>query len=255
MIRIGNKPIDSLPSVDGFTPNTLQQGIADTMLKSQETYRYDSADQLVFELRLRNSIVNAARDFGHSGVDFKIFRKSMANPDFWHRTSEGGFQLQSGVKPSDAIRDIYRNGPLYGTECSTAMIIIYYKALLDVFPDELFNRLYQNIYLMNWQHLDRDLAIVDQYSAQDQLPGDARYFINPDVDPLTPEWQGENAFYLGNGKYFGHGIGIESADAIIKALNSTRKPGADRSAYLLDSVKRQNYKVLYNSLKKYQAAA
>jgi protein-glutamine gamma-glutamyltransferase len=118
--------------------------------------------------------------------------------------------------------------------------------MLRVFSGSTFNRLYSDIYLMNWQHIDRDLAIQDSSSAADQLPGDARYFINPDVNPVTPEWQGENVFYLGNGQYYGHGIGIADADTIIRALNNARKPRATRSAYLLDSVKRQNYAFLYN---------
>ena len=56
----------------------------------------------------------------------------------------------------------------------------------------------------------------------DYLPGDCRYFNNPDVDPLTPEWQGENAIDLSGGMYYGHGIGIKTADKIIEILNHNR---------------------------------
>ena len=241
MIEIDGKQTNSIPFSEGFTPNALQKSVFDTMLKSPETYRYDNAGQLITELKLRNSIVKAARDLAGSGVAFEVFRDSKANPEFWNRTVNGGFQLKENVRPSDAIRDIYQNGTLYGTECSTAMFIVWYKALLDVLPVEQFNKLYSSIYLMNWMHLDRDLALVELSETTDELPGDARYFMNPEVDPLTPEWQGENVFYLGNGQYYGHGIGIEDAKTMVRILNGERKEGAAKSAYLIDSVKRQNY--------------
>jgi protein-glutamine gamma-glutamyltransferase len=93
-------------------------------------------------------------------------------------------------------------------------------------------------------HLDRDLAIVIYPKAADLIPGDARYFSNPDVDPLTPQWQGENAYYLGGGLYYGHGIGVTNADGIIRALNRARKKDATQSAFLNEMVKRQDYRQL-----------
>lgn len=249
MIEINRKQIDSMPAMQGFSPNALQQSIFDTMVKSQETYRYDDPIQLIMELKLRNSIVTAARDLHRSGMDFEVFRDSRANPEFWNRTDSGGFELKENVRPSDAIRDIYKSGRLYGTECSTAMFIVWYKAVLDVLPEEQFNKLYSKIFLMNWLHIDRNLAIVEKSKPVDELPGDARYFMNPDVDPMTPEWQGENVFYLGNGQYYGHGIGIEDARNMIRILNGQRREGAAASAYLMDSAKRQDYAYLARYLR------
>jgi protein-glutamine gamma-glutamyltransferase len=252
MIRIRNKTVDTMPTVEGFSPNALQKSIFDTMAKSAYTYRYDSEEQLAFELTLRNATVEAARALAHSGLQFRVFRKSFANPQYWRRTGDGGFLLLGSAVPDDAIADIFNHGALYGTECATAMIIVYYGAMLRVYPDTLFNRLFSSITLMDWQHIDRDLAIQDFSSAADLLPGDAKYFANPDVNPLTPEWQGENVFYLGGGLYYGHGIGIADADTILNALNSARRPRATHSAYLMNSVKRQNYSYLYSVLNRYQ---
>lgn len=245
MILIGGRSVEDIPDTGGYSANALERSIFDIMAGSGSAYRYDSEEQLLFELRLRDSLVTAARELNHSGMSFKVFRDSMANPAYWQRTAEGGFLLKDGVRPSDAIADIYENGYLYGTECATAMIIVYYRALLDVFPKELYNRLYSDIYLMDWQHLDRDLALREYDRADDDLPGDTRYFINPDVNPLHPEWQGENVFDLGRGRYYGHGMGIADADTIVDALNSARREGATRSAYLLDHVKRQDIAVLW----------
>ncbi len=222
----------------------VQKNIYDILSRSNEVYNYESIGQLKFELNLRKSIIEAAKELDHSRLSFKVFRKSKCNNDFWHRTEEGGFKLESGVKPSDAIKDIYLHGSQYGTECSTAMVIVYYKALVDILPEELFNSLFPDIYLMNWQHLDSDLGIVDHIRVTDYLPGDGRYFKNPDVDPITPEWQGENVFDLGNGLYYGHGLGILDADRIINALNERRLPDSTTTAYLLDSAKRPGFKRL-----------
>jgi protein-glutamine gamma-glutamyltransferase len=250
MITVGSQPVSTTPVFDGFVPDTLQSEILKTLMSSSYNYRYESLDHLAAELKIRGSIVTAARDLAHSGFRFRVFRDSMANPDFWRRTPEGGLALRGDMLPSAAILDIYRNGSKYGSECATAMIIVLYKAILDVMPAETFNKLYADIYLMNWKHVDRDLALIMKDEAADLLPGDAKYFMNPDVDSLTPEWQGENVFYLGGGRYYGHGIGIEDADSIIRSLNGNRRDGATRTAYLDDSVKRQDYLFLSQYIKK-----
>lgn len=249
MIVAGGQTLSTTPVFDGFVPDTLQADILKTLMNSSHTYRYESLSHLAAELKIRGSIVTASRDLAHSGLKFRVFRDSVANPDYWRRTSEGGFALRGDVQPSDAILDIYQNGSKYGTECATAMLIVLYKAMLDVMPVDTFNRLYADIYLMDWKQIDRDLALSMRDSAAALLPGDARYFRNPDVDPLTPEWQGENVYYLGGGRYYGHGMGIADADTVIRNLNRHRKSGSTRTAYLDDSVKRQDYLLLSRYLK------
>lgn len=207
-------------------------------------YKYDSFDQLKFELNLRRNIVDAAIELSKSKFSFRTFRKSMCNEDYWKRTNEGGFLLMTGIKPSDAVRDIYINSYKYGTECATAIVIVYYKALVEMLPENMFNELFRGIYLMNWEYLDSDLGIRHYHGVPDVLPGDCLYFKNPEVNPLTPEWQGENAIDLGNGLYYGHGIGIRRAEGIIEVLNRKRKSDAKESAYLLDSVTRPDFKSL-----------
>jgi protein-glutamine gamma-glutamyltransferase len=43
---------------------------------------------------------------------------------------------------------------------------------------------------------------------------------------------------LGDGTYFGHGLGIKTADQIIHTLNQSRTTGAKQSAYLTNVVAR-----------------
>ena len=143
---------------------------------------------------------------------------------------------------------------MYATECATAMVIIYYKALADVYPKELFDSVFSEITLMNWHYLDRNLYEIGQMNTiSGDIPGDRRYFRNPEVDLATPEWQGENVIDLGNAKYYGHGVGIYPAESIIFLLNEQRKEGATISAYLMEEAGNPNYRKLSNIIMRYQS--
>lgn len=230
----------------GADPNPFTARLLAAMDKSDETFAYDSPEQLRFELAVRKATVQAARDLYAGNMEFAVFRKSRCNPAYWNRTQEGGFALKNGVLPADAIRDIYKNPSEYATECATAVFIVFYKAVLDVYGDALFNKVFPDIELMNWHHVDplfRRIGLMRRTAAV--LPGDRQYFINPDVNPEVPEWQGENVIVLGDGTYYGHGLGIYGADEIIRQLNENRRRGGRESAYLIDQAGRPDYRKLY----------
>ena len=243
MIQIAGSPFDATALTGEFSEYSIERKVLSTMAQSTETYRFDSLDQLRFELTLRREIVKAARALDRSSFAFAVFHYSKCNPKYWERTNNGGFELIEGAKPSEAIRDIYSNGHLYATECATAMVIVYYKALLEVFGDELFDATFPKITLMNWHALDPLLKEVGlPRPVADVLLGDRGYFDNPDVNPETPQWQGENVIVLPDDLYYGHGIGIRTADEIIRALNGNRFEGATQPAEFLDSLARPNFK-------------
>jgi protein-glutamine gamma-glutamyltransferase len=247
MIIIAGQPANAADISADFPTNGVERDIINILASSQHQYAYDSLNQLKFELSLRREIINAANALYRSNMGFEVFRKSTCNPAYWNRMNDGGFELKSGVRPSDAINDIFINSSKYSTECATAMVIVYYKALLSTYPQELFNQLFQTIYLMNWHRIDpllKEIGMMQQEN--DYLPGDRRYFANPDVNPLTPEWQGENVIDMGNGLFYGHGMGKYNAERIIKELNGNRRRRATESAYLMDSAGRPNFKNLGN---------
>jgi len=207
-------------------------------------YRYQTVDQLSFELRVRAETVEASRALFQSHASFATFEDSRCNPAYWQLTREGGFRLRPNMPSSMAIRDIFLNGRLYAFECAVAMVIVLYKAVLETIGDDLFNQYFARLYLYSW-HYDSDLRLTTIYGGREMFAGDIVYFKNPEFDPATPEWQGENAVKMNEVYYFGHGIGIVSEDRMIAELNMHRRRGAYRSAYLLDQTTNPDYVYLY----------
>jgi protein-glutamine gamma-glutamyltransferase len=241
MIQIQHSVVDS--SFFSHAPLSKEQEmIFNSLLKERRLYVYKNEQQLRFELVLREHILHAAILLAKSKAKFTIFRFSRCNEQFWLRNKLGGFQLKKGVSPADAINDIFENSQLYAFECATAIVIVFYKAVLDTIEVNTFNKLFANLLLYDW-HFDQDLGIKTKIG-DDYIPGDCLYFKNPDVDPEMPQWQGENAIYLGDGLYYGHGIGIKTKEGIIEALNKRRKKSATKSAYLLDQTTRIDFKYL-----------
>lgn len=233
----------------GSLPLTAEERLV-LMKKEQSpvTYRYASVEELRFELAGRVRMVEAALMLYAGGAGFAVFSQSRCNPRFWIRTSDGGFRLRGDVTPADAINDIFANGSLYAFECATAIVIVFYKAVLEMIGAPIFNKRFAALFVRDWQY-DRDLHLKLFKGLGEAYLGDVLYFRNPDVDPAQSQWQGENAVILGDDRYFGHGIGITGGEAIIRALNRRRKPGATRSAYLTDDVLALDYTHLYRMMK------
>lgn len=245
MIKLAEGEFDPKKALEQYPAGSIEYDILSRLIKSDHEYSYSSQEELAFVINVRRNIIESSVAAYRGRIAFRTFRESKCNEDFWDRRPDGGFVLKQGVKPSDAINDIFRNPRKYGTECATVMVMIFYKAVLDNYGDKLFNAAFSEITLMNWQQLDDLMGISTQRKVPDYLPGDCRYFRNPDVNPLTPEWQGENAIYLGENKYYGHGIGIASPLMIIEALNTNRIEDAQASAYLMDTVTRPDFRSLY----------
>ncbi|MCM3124764.1 protein-glutamine gamma-glutamyltransferase [Mesobacillus sp. AQ2] len=216
-----------------------QREIYDHLDHSLTLFEFDSTFQLLFEIRLRENIIEAALKLKDASVAFTSFKYSKFNPIYWTK-GPSGYLLNPNVRPSDAISDIFNNGQEYGFECSTAMVIIFYKAVLESIRVADFNYLFRGLLVWNWNY-DPDLAIIT-LEGSEFIPGDVVYFMNPDFE--MPIWRGENAVVLGKGLYYGHGIGIGTAKEMIEALNTLRKEGSTTSAFMLQQHSRLNSKYL-----------
>lgn len=232
MILIAGSPVP----VDTTSWPPTARYIYELKRNSPYVFNYSSVNHLKFEMLLRAEIIRAARDLNDSGVEFATFEFARTNEMYWHLTPQGGFQLRAGVRPADAIRDIFYNGYAYAFECATAIPIIYYKAVLEVLGDQTFNRLFQDLLLYSW-NFDSDLGLIQELVSVDRaFPGDVLYFSNPDHHPRAPEWQGVNVVLLGDDLFYGHGVGITTGRDIIRGLNMRRRPFSFRSAYLMDLI-------------------
>lgn len=222
-----------------FHLSSKQQEIFRYLKDSSEVHIYDHIRQLLFELILRENLINGAIKLSESEVDFTIFQASKFNPLYWTKTPRG-YLLRTNVLPSDAIKDIYQNGKEYGFECSTAIVVLFYYAVLQSIEENAFNQLFSHLLVWDWSY-DDDLGVVTKVGT-DFIPGDVLYFYNPDF--VNPVWIGENVVFLGDKKYFGHGIGMGTAEEMIEALNTLRKKDATRSAHLIHQYSRLNYRYL-----------
>ncbi|MDI3411001.1 protein-glutamine gamma-glutamyltransferase [Bacillus sonorensis] len=218
-----------------FNISRTQKDIVNQMLSMPSQYRYRTSGELLFELTFRENTVESAKALINSGAKFATFSKTYGNEEFWRVSPEGALELKYRASASHAIKNIFGSGSLYAFECATAIVIIFYMALLKTIGDQAFDRNYQRIILYDWHY--EKLPIYTE-KGNDFLPGDCLYFKNPEFDPERPQWRGENAIYLGNNQYAAHGLGILSAESIIEKLNLLRKPGAQTSAHLLTQVTR-----------------
>ncbi|MBN3554411.1 protein-glutamine gamma-glutamyltransferase [Fictibacillus halophilus] len=242
MIFVNGYPVETA-QISGFKSLTpTQKQVGEKLQKSRESFYYTSPHQFLFEVVMRTNIVAAANGMRDSGAGFATFVNSRCNPQYWRRTAYGGFLLRSDVRPSDAISDIFINGKRYGFECTTAIMIMMYKAILETIGAGMFDQLFNGLLLYSTEH-DEDLQIIAVPSG-DSLPGDVRYVKNPEHHPNTPQWQGENLIDLGNGQFFGHGIGTGTIGEVIDVLNQKRMPGATVSAFLTAEIIRPNYRLM-----------
>lgn len=236
MIIIGGKYVSDVP----FSLTETGKIVLNGLIEGKKQYFYPSFDELKFDITLRENTIEGAKRLDKSKAKFAVFQHSTFNPAFWTK-QRNGYLLKSSVSPAKAILDIFENGHLYSFECSTAIVIIFYYAVLKSIRVETFNALYQNLLIWDWSY-DEDLPIVTQVGT-DFIPGDVLYFYNPDF--RNPVWIGENAVYLGDNLYFGHGMGIKTKEGMIEALNSLRKEDATRSAYVLPQHSRLDYRYLF----------
>ncbi|SFB04332.1 MULTISPECIES: protein-glutamine gamma-glutamyltransferase [unclassified Bacillus (in: firmicutes)] len=239
MIQISGKPFEKK---DLWKSDSIESVIIKRMQEAKVIYSYQTLAELVFELKFRKHIINSSIEMSKSKAKFNILKNSRGNPQYWVMSPLGEFQLRLDVKPSDAIRDIFMNSSLYTFECATSIIIIYYYALLKMIGETKFDQYFRNISLYSW-HLDSDYRIHTFYG-EHVLPGDVLYVNNPDVNPKTFWWRGQNVVDLGDGTYFGHGFSIRTPKEMIELLNEKRKPESQTSAYLTSLITRPLFKDL-----------
>jgi len=200
------------------------------------------------DLAFRQRVVDAGYALAAGGASFSgHWSSDRVNKTLWTLGYGGRMQVRKFLpngelgKPSAALRDIFENGQHYGFECATAMMVIYHKALLEHLGDEKFDALFSHpkmLAFFRWDIEDDDYAKVKKLSMDPKLegkapvPGSHYYFKNPDAAPENSAFRGENVMYLGDGKYYAHGVVGASGTYVVteveimKTLSALRSPGS-----------------------------
>lgn len=183
--------------------------------------------------RMQLSVVKATRDFASANVGFSgRWKDDKVNTALWSLKYSGEMSVRAGQKPSEAIADIFKNGRSYAFECATGTMVILYKAILDrVGPDD-FDAAFPRLKIKRWDNKPELFKAAERVGdLPGYMAGDHTYFKNPDFAPEHSAWQGENVIYLGDGQYFGHGVGYATEDDVLDTLDALRKPDATTPAF------------------------
>jgi protein-glutamine gamma-glutamyltransferase len=197
------------------------------------------------EVRVGAAMVAACEAMGRARHDFELINDHRANPDFF-TTSAGTFTLKPAKSAAAAVDDIFKSPSKYGFECATALVIVYYKAMLELLGPKDFDRICSDLRIGPWDQEDhlarslvRDGSSTSEATAARRATlrvGEYGYFRNWDVSPKGREegWQGENVIYLGGDRFYGHPFGVSTEKHIVDELGTFRNPGSTRAASFLD---------------------
>jgi hypothetical protein len=199
-------------------------------------YTFASTEQMGYEVRVRYQITKGMDQAHSSSCQYP----DSAHPDyidrnFWVRKGWMHFvpksPLPAGKEASDAIEAIF--GPDTRLECMSMTVAVEYYSLLKGLGRSKFNALFPggtgleiSTRLGSSTHptfygakkLYKNITIS---SKTELLPGDWVYFKNfKDYLVKHPgtDWQGENAIYMGVGKYRGFGVKLMSEVDMNKEL-------------------------------------
>lgn len=198
------------------------------------------------------AVVDAA--YAMDSANHRFGGQPQANETYWRVPTNpvsgaSRMLVRDGVRPSAALQDMFENPGDYRFECASAIVIIRYKAIMDLIGKADFDRIMTDMIVGAWKQEADSEALwkisrtgptktppVDPSAIPEVPPGEYTYFRNWDVskEGFDAGWQGENVIALGDGLYYGHPFGVVSDDEIIKHLNQNRKAGSTQSATLLN---------------------
>jgi protein-glutamine gamma-glutamyltransferase len=208
------------------------------------TYSFDSKDQFETEMKVRANAIEGMEEVHRGCCNYP----SQQNPDYindtyWVRMGRMYFvpksPLPQGTEASDAIEAIFANGAGTRLDCWTIMVAIEYYALLQGVGKEKFNQMFPGgagIEISwrgttNWPNdtnrIFTKYKSVNLNSSGELLPGDWVYFRNfRDYLRLHPGGylQGENAIYMGDGKFKGFGSGLKTENEMNQWLRDACYP-------------------------------
>ncbi len=141
----------------------------------------------------------------------------------WRKVDDFRWSWTGGGKPSEALGAWLKG--LTVADCASVAVALHYQAILAQVGAEKFDDYFNRKgHLLVIDQFPKDTALdkfVTETKIADLKEGDWYYFANhPDYKYKHPRglWQGENALYLGNGKWQGFGSEILDEQGMLKKL-------------------------------------
>jgi hypothetical protein len=196
-------------------------------MMKQGKYEYEGPGELWNDLTIRLRIIEAAAAFNAKGHGFA--GDDLANikgSKHWERQDVAliipmgdkkvlvpGIVWKRGPKSSlsEAVDELYSKKGSY--DCASAISVIVLKAFTESYKSvrKEFLKEERMVVIAGGYTFPTDPSpSKDMITVKDKvlIPGDICYFFNP--GSKRGVWLRENAIYLGDGRFFGHGIGIKS---------------------------------------------
>jgi protein-glutamine gamma-glutamyltransferase len=275
-------PADLDPSYDN---RYFEKEVLRGLIGSSVVRRYDSKEELEFEVKLRARLSRLDFDFQKAGIIFESRVGLVADPGdmpSWQSTGFGGIELKPGCKAADAVREIFNPKFKKSMECASALYAGYLLAVLDVLGDDRFNLEFSYIRIQGGRSScnfalfegsfqdptqgprvppkDQRWEMGDRRRYADYQIGDWLYFQNPDVRRDHLWWRGENVVKVLPHLYYGFGGPTQTARGWIDQLNAERMPARVdfqrmkfsevQDAYLADEARRVAFWRLFQASKK-----
>lgn len=201
-------------------------------------YTFSSKEQMGYEVRIRYKAIKGIEAVHNGCCDYySSVHPPYLNSIYWLKLGPMRFKpkspLPAGKEASDAIEAIFAPGAGTRLECMAMTIAVEYYSMLKGIGRTKFNALFPGGagLEISGGSLAPSRSIMAGASPKYEilaisnknrlLPGDWVYFRNfiayPAVHP-GGYWQGENAIYLGNGKYRGFGVPAMKEDEMNQEL-------------------------------------
>jgi hypothetical protein len=215
------------PAMKEFVQNMHKAG-------APPVYSFTSYEQLGREVRIRANAIKGIEEVHKGCCDyFDSAHPPYLDSTYWDHVGPWfNFVLKSplpaGKQASDAIEAIFAPGAGTRLECLSMTVAIEYYAMLKGLGAAAFNARFPAGITISTAPTDplthgpgKKYNIIAVASKEDILPGDWVYFKNfHDYTARVPGgyWQGENAIYLGGGKYRGFGVAAMSENDLNQEL-------------------------------------
>jgi hypothetical protein len=263
-MRVGGLEVTTLAEVAEQTENQgwafadgLDEEIATRLLATAT--EYDTIEQFENEVRLRKELIAGMQRIHEGGVniDYNHAGDNLTLPlDEWQAMAAydeegepaaaaneaGAAAFRSRNTPAAAVDAIFADkDEHYFLECNTATVAIHYRALRQVLGTDAFNQMFADGLTLMPEWLttgpeDGDapsLELIPEAAEapatlENLVPGDWVYFVNyPDYAVRHPNgaFTGENALYLGGGRFRGFGVDVMTHDDMNEYLRARYNDG------------------------------